>query len=54
MKMNVVLRDGNEYLGCDVTPTPFNVAGMVGFWHENAILIIPLDLVKSISMYSDL
>lgn len=53
MKMNVVLRDNTHYLGCDMTESPFGVAGMVGFWKDDVILIIPLDLVKSLTLYSD-
>lgn len=52
MKMNIDLLDGKKYLGCDVVDNPFCVANTVSFWHENVIMIIPLDLVKSIEVYS--
>ena len=53
LKMNIVLRDGRQYLGCHICEAPFKVEGTVGFWDENALTIIPLDTVASISLYSE-
>lgn len=52
LKLNVFLKDGESYLGKDTTSKPFGDNDrMVGFWQDNAITIIPMDLVKKIEMF---
>lgn len=52
-KVNVILLDGAEYLGCDIPPQPMGEHGKIisFFYQGESIKIIPLDLVKEINLY---
>ena len=51
MMVNVFLRDGTEYLGCDLTN---NMNERVcSFYKNNVFYTIPLDLIKRVEMYSN-
>lgn len=53
MKLNIDLKDGREFLGCDTTSgfQNFLQLGLLIFWDEEAIKIIPMDQVKEFSLY---
>lgn len=54
LKMNVFMKDGREFLGCDLTPKPMgDTERSVGFWHENAIKVVPLRDVLHYEFYED-
>ena len=54
LKMNVVLKDGREFLGCDVPPKPFgDLERAVSFWVDGAIRVVPLEDVRQVDLYSD-
>lgn len=54
LKMNVVMKDGREFLGCDAAPKPQGEAErVVGFWYENAIRMVPLQDVLYVDFYND-
>lgn len=55
IKMNVVMKDGREFLGCDSPPTPLceNDGLAVAFWHEGALRIVPLQDVLHVDFYTD-
>jgi len=54
LKMNVVLKDGREFLGCDVPPKPFgDLERAVLFWVDDAIRVVPLEDVRQVDLYSD-
>lgn len=52
LKMNVAMKDGREFLGCDVAPKPQGEAErVVGFWYEGAIRMVPLQDVLHVDFY---
>ena len=51
-KMNVAMKDGREFLGCDVVPKPQgNTERVVAFWHEGSIRMVPLQDVLHVDFY---
>ena len=52
LKLNVTLRDNTEFLNCDVPEEPFGLPGVVAFFIEEALMIVPMDLVKEVFMYN--
>jgi hypothetical protein len=54
LKMNVVMKDGREFLGCDITLRPFGDSErIVSFWVDGAIRVVPLEDVRQVDLYSD-
>lgn len=53
IKVNIILRDGKEYLGCDVPVDPLPEYKLIRFWQDNALINIPMDLVKEFALYED-
>ncbi len=53
LKVNVRLRDDTEYLGCDIPENPTPPNGTIQFWFQNALICIPMDLVKDYAFYED-
>lgn len=52
LKMNVAMKDGREFFGCDVAPKPQGEAErVVAFWHEGAIRMVPLQDVLHVDFY---
>jgi hypothetical protein len=52
LKMNVVMKDGREFLGCDVAPKPQGEAErVVAFWNDGAIRMVPLQDVLHVDFY---
>jgi hypothetical protein len=52
LKLNVTLKDGREFLGCDTTPNPMGKYDrVVAIWQNEAVLILPLSEVKEVAMY---
>ena len=52
LKMDVVMKDGREFLGCDVAPKPQGEAEMVvAFWNEGAMRMVPLQDVLHVDFY---
>jgi hypothetical protein len=51
LKLNVYLKDGREFLGCDVPQNPFgDGASMKGvsFWQEESLYYIPMSEVREV------
>jgi hypothetical protein len=54
LKMNVVMKDGREFLGCDIPLRPFGDSErVVSFWVDDAIRVVPLEDVRQVDLYSD-
>jgi len=53
LRANVTLRNGLEYLGCDIPRDPFVNSPFVMFWHDNAAWSIPSDRIASFVLYVD-
>ena len=53
LKVNVVMKDGREFLGCDVPPKPLGGSErVVAFWNWNgAIRMVPLQDVLHVDIY---
>jgi hypothetical protein len=50
-RVTVVMRDGSDYTGArPYSPTVSD--GVVTFWYENELRLIPLDLVRGVIFYS--
>jgi len=48
MKINVYLKDGREFLGCDLTDRPMGeTERFVSFWQEESIYIVPLGEIRA-------
>ena len=53
-KINVILKDGTEYLGKKTTERPFGEHDrIVGFWDGDALVCIPMSEVKRVAIYFD-
>ena len=51
-KTNVYLKDGEEYLGKDITSKPMGDNDrFMSFWESGGIVIIPMDLIKRAEIY---
>ncbi len=46
-RINVYLPDGTEYFGKDFPERPI-AEGVVNFWHNNKLVVIPLSRVERI------
>lgn len=47
--VNVYLKSGEEFLGCDIPSSFIHESGLfVSFWHENTLNIFPTAEVKKI------
>ena len=55
VKVNVILRSTEYYLGRDIPQDPYAFKGMFTFWAEegNGFISIPLDLIAKVDMYFD-
>ena len=52
LKMNVVMKDGREFLGCDLAPKPQGEAErVVAFWTDGAMRMVPLQDVLHVDFY---
>lgn len=55
LKMNVFMKDGREFLGCDLTLKPMGeTERAVGFWHNDVIKMVPLVDVLHVEFYEEL
>lgn len=52
IKMNVVMKCGEKYLGCDV-PSQTQSDRVIAFFHDNAVRVVPLQDVEYVDFYSD-
>ena len=52
LKANVVMKDGREFLGCDITPQGA-ADRVVSFWNDGAIRMVPLQDVLHVDYYED-
>jgi hypothetical protein len=51
LKLNVYLKDGREFLGCDTGTKPFGeTESIVAFWQDERIYMIPMTQVKEVVM----
>jgi hypothetical protein len=51
LTLNVYLKDGREFLGCNVTPKPFgDNENCVSFWQEESLYMVPMPEVKEVVM----
>jgi hypothetical protein len=51
VKLNVLLKDGREFLGRDTTSQPFGENhNVVAIWDATSILIFPMSEVREIAM----
>ena len=49
---NVTLKDGREFLNCDLPTHPFGEhSAFVSFWHNGALLFIPPNDVKELAIF---
>lgn len=47
IKINVILRDGTQFIGKDITPKPMGEHDrVISFWDERKLKAYPLDLVE--------
>ena len=56
LKLNVYLKDGRKFLGCDVPPKPFGEGSSmscVSFWQEESLYYIPMSEVREAIMTFD-
>lgn len=53
IKMDVVMKDGREFIGCDVPPKPQGETELVvGFWlDDNVLRMVPLQDVLHVDYY---
>ena len=52
LKLNVYLKDGRQFLGCDTTAQPFGGErnNVVGFWQDEALFTVPMSEVREVVM----
>lgn len=51
LTLNVYLKDGREFLGCDTTVRPFgDNSTSVAFWQEESLYIVSMTEVKEVVM----
>lgn len=51
LKLNVYLKNGRKFLGCDVPPEPFGEglnANGVSFWQQESLYYIPMSEVREV------
>ena len=52
VKINVKLKNGDEYLDKDVPETPLGQHDrIVSFWHQGSVRIIPMAEVQHVDLY---
>lgn len=51
LKMNIVMKDGREFLGCDVAASATDA--LVAFWNDNAVRMVPVQDVLHIDFYNE-
>ena len=51
LKMNIVMKDGREFLGCDVAAATTDA--LVAFWNDNAVRMVPVQDVLHIDFYNE-
>ncbi len=50
-KISVFMKSGEDYLGCDVPPDPFERRDIVAFWVDDVLNMVPLADVRNVAMY---
>jgi hypothetical protein len=54
IKINVVMKNGLEYLGCDIPSRPLSESERAfAFWYENAVRMVPLQDVLWVEYHED-
>ena len=54
LKINVVLKNGEQFLGKDIPSSPCGQFELVvSFWHKGGIRAYPLDMVAYYELYED-
>lgn len=54
IKINVVMKNGFEYLGCDIPSRPQGESErVIAFWYENAVRMVPFEDVLWVEFYED-
>jgi hypothetical protein len=51
LQMNVFMKDGKDFIGCDLPQNPFNVQGLVSFWIDDVCHAVPIADTKRIELY---
>ncbi len=51
-KMNIIMKDGREFLGCDLVTQGANQT-ILAFWYENAVRMVPLQDILMVDMYNE-
>jgi hypothetical protein len=51
LTLNVYLKDGREFLGCDTTSKPFGeTESVVAFWQDGSLRLVPISQVREVAM----
>ena len=53
LKIHVLMKDGIDFIGCDIPEKPFEQEGLTAFFEGECLSIIPLDLIKKIELYEE-
>ena len=50
--MDVILKDGPNYFGCDIPKKPFgDNERVISIWSDDMILVFPMEEVRCIRLY---
>lgn len=52
LKVNVTMKDGRTYHGCDITSNPHAVPDFFAFWHDKVVRMVPVKDITYIDWYS--
>lgn len=50
LQMNVILKDGTEYMNCDLSVAADTI-GVCKFWRGNIMTIVPWDEIKRVDIF---
>lgn len=50
-KVNVVMKNGKEYLGCDISSTNSDL--VISFWYEGAVRVVPIKDIEYAEFYNE-
>lgn len=52
-KANIILRSGEEYLGVQTVDNPCYLPQFYCFKIKNDVVLVPIDLIKEIAIYTE-